>query len=75
MNKPKEVAIHSCQITGSPILTACSNYYCIEHVGLNILKHACNEANFIYCLSPVYSVTIPLYVSGLLVAHHQEVTM
>jgi hypothetical protein len=26
-------------------------------------------------LSPVYSVTIPLHVSGLLVAHHQEVTM
>jgi hypothetical protein len=26
-------------------------------------------------LSSVYSVTIPLQVSGLLVAHHQEVTM
>jgi hypothetical protein len=26
-------------------------------------------------LSSVYSVTIPLHVSGLLVAHHQEVTM
>jgi hypothetical protein len=26
-------------------------------------------------LSQVYSVTIPLHVSGLLVAHHQEVTM
>jgi hypothetical protein len=24
---------------------------------------------------PVYSVTIPLQVSGLLAAHHQEVTM
>jgi hypothetical protein len=26
-------------------------------------------------LSSVYSVTIPLHVSGLLVAHHQEVTV
>jgi hypothetical protein len=26
-------------------------------------------------LSSVYSVTIPLFVSGLLVAHHQDVTM
>jgi hypothetical protein len=26
-------------------------------------------------LSSVYSVTIPLHVSGLLVAHHHEVTM
>jgi hypothetical protein len=26
-------------------------------------------------LSPVYSVTTPLHVSGLLAAHHQEVTM
>jgi hypothetical protein len=28
-----------------------------------------------YYLSLVYLVTIPLHVSGLLVAHHQEVTM
>jgi hypothetical protein len=27
------------------------------------------------CLSSVYSASIPLHVSGLLVAHHQEVTM
>jgi hypothetical protein len=26
-------------------------------------------------LSSVYSVTTPLHVSGLLVAHHQEVTV
>jgi hypothetical protein len=26
-------------------------------------------------LASVYSVTIPLYVSGLLVAHHQEVVL
>jgi hypothetical protein len=28
-----------------------------------------------YCLYSVYSVTIPLHVSDLLLAHHQEVTM
>jgi hypothetical protein len=28
-----------------------------------------------YYLSSIYSVTIPLHVSGLLVVHHQEVTM
>jgi hypothetical protein len=28
-----------------------------------------------HCLSSVYSVTTPLHVSGLLLAHHQEVTM
>jgi hypothetical protein len=37
--------------------------------------YACNETNFMHYLSSVYSVTIPLHVSDLLVAHHQEVTM
>jgi hypothetical protein len=36
---------------------------------------ACNETNLTHYLSSVYLVTIPLHVSGLLVAHHQEVTM
>jgi hypothetical protein len=35
----------------------------------------CNETNLMHCLPSVYSVTIPLHVSGLLVAHHKEVTM
>jgi hypothetical protein len=35
----------------------------------------CNETNLMHCLSSVYSVTIPLHVLGLLVAHHQQVTM
>jgi hypothetical protein len=35
----------------------------------------CNETNLMHYLSPVYSVTIHLHVSGSLVAHHQEVTM
>jgi hypothetical protein len=37
--------------------------------------YACNETNLIHCFPSVYSVIIPLHVSGLLVAHHQEVTM
>jgi hypothetical protein len=37
--------------------------------------YACNETNLMHYLSSVYSVTIPLHVSGLLVAHHQEVKM
>jgi hypothetical protein len=37
--------------------------------------YAYNEANLMHYLSSVYSVTIRLHVSGLLVAHHQEVTM
>jgi hypothetical protein len=37
--------------------------------------YACNETNLLHYLSSVYSVTIPLHVSGLLVAHHQEVAM
>jgi hypothetical protein len=35
----------------------------------------CNETNLMHYFSSVYSVTIPLNVSGLLVAHHQEITM
>jgi hypothetical protein len=34
-----------------------------------------NETNLMRYLSSVYSVTIHLHVSDLLVAHHQEVTM
>jgi hypothetical protein len=37
--------------------------------------YACNETNLMHYLSSDYSVTMPLHVSGLLVAHHQEVTM
>jgi hypothetical protein len=36
---------------------------------------ACNETNLMHYISSVYSVTKPLHVSDLLVAHHQEVTM
>jgi hypothetical protein len=35
--------------------------------------YACNETNSMHYLSLVSSVTIPLHVSGLLVAHRQEV--
>jgi hypothetical protein len=40
-----------------------------------ITIYACNETNLMHCLSSIYSVTIPVNVSGLLAAHHQEVTM
>jgi hypothetical protein len=40
-----------------------------------ISMDACNETNLMHYLSSVYLVTIPLHVSGLLVAYHQEVTM
>jgi hypothetical protein len=38
-----------------------------------IKSDARNETNLVHYLSTVYSVTIPLNVSGLLVVHHQEV--
>jgi hypothetical protein len=45
-------------------------------VYINSSVPACNETNLMhYLLSSDYSVTIPLHVSGLIVAHHQEVTM
>jgi hypothetical protein len=34
-----------------------------------------SETNLIHNLSSVYSIVVPLHVSGLLVAHHQEVTV
>jgi hypothetical protein len=36
---------------------------------------ACNETNLMHYLSSVYSVTLPLHASDLLVSHHQEVAM
>jgi hypothetical protein len=35
----------------------------------------CNKTNLMHYLSSVYSVITPLYVLGLLVAHHEEVAM
>jgi hypothetical protein len=63
----------------------CYVCYCSLIVGvwLQIVRHvdgetkicACNETKRMHYLSSIYSVTIPLHVWGLLVAHHQEVTM
>jgi hypothetical protein len=39
------------------------------------LYGACNETNLMHYPSSVYSVTITLHVSGLLVVHRQEVIM
>jgi hypothetical protein len=41
----------------------------------NDMFDACNETKWMHYLSSVYSVTLPLHVSGLLVDHPQEVTM
>jgi hypothetical protein len=69
-------ATNSCQVTESPYTKLlAATIIVFEHVGLNILKHACNETNLLHNLSSVYSVTISLYFSGLPVAHHQEVTI
>jgi hypothetical protein len=40
-----------------------------------ISKYACNETNLMHCISSLYWDTTPLHISGLLVAHHQEVSM
>jgi hypothetical protein len=42
--------------------------------GITFPAVACNGTNWMHNLSSVYSVTIPLHVLGLQVAHHQEVT-
>jgi hypothetical protein len=51
-------------ISGNEFLMFC--WLCIS-------IYACNETNLMHYLS--YSVITPLHVSGLLVVHHQEVTM
>jgi hypothetical protein len=45
------------------------------YLTLNTILYALNETNLMNYLSSVYSVTIPLHVSGWLVAHLKEVTM
>jgi hypothetical protein len=40
---------------------------------LILICNACNETNLMHYLSSVYSVTIPLHVSRLLLAHKKEV--
>jgi hypothetical protein len=47
-----------------------TSMFCWPYISI----YDCNETNLMHYLSSVYSVTIPLHVSGLLVAHHQEVT-
>jgi hypothetical protein len=39
------------------------------------LWYARNKTNLMQYVSSVYYVAIPLHVSGLLAAHHQEVAM
>jgi hypothetical protein len=73
----------SCQILVSPSWVGQTIYALLTHtcvpqcciIMYTTCHTACNETNLMHCLSSVYSVTIPLHVLGLLVAHHQEVTM
>jgi hypothetical protein len=44
-------------------------------LGRKIIQCACTETNFMHYLYSVYLVNIPLHVSGLLIAHHQEVAI
>jgi NADH:ubiquinone oxidoreductase subunit len=38
-------------------------------------KYPCNETNWMHYLASVYPITMTVPVSGLLVAHHQDVTI
>jgi hypothetical protein len=41
----------------------------------NLFQSACNETSLMQYSFSVYPITIPVHVSGLLVAHLQDVTM
>jgi hypothetical protein len=45
-------------------------FYVLLTVHLDIL---CNENQLLHCLSLIYFVNQPLHVSGMFIAHHQEV--
>jgi hypothetical protein len=47
----------------------------LQKATVSLVTYAYNKTNFMPCLSSVYSVTIHVHVSGLLVVHNQEVTM
>jgi hypothetical protein len=49
--------------------------FCTSNTKYKLLILPCTETNLMHCLSSVYSVTIPLHVSGMLVAQQQEVAM
>jgi hypothetical protein len=57
------------------LVTLCFTLLPAPQIKQSRTASACNETNLMHYSSLVYSVTIPLHVSGLLVAHHQKVTM
>jgi hypothetical protein len=64
-----------CGILSNQVATVMSHLSLNIFINSNLVGNACNETNLMHYVSSVYSVTIPLHVSGLLVAHHLEVTM
>jgi hypothetical protein len=59
----------------SNISRAPHRYRYITQTYIDIYSFACYETNLMHYLSSLYLVTTPVRVSGLLVAHHQEVAM
>jgi hypothetical protein len=70
--------------TEARILPVNKAYYCLQNIfwpkqihqnKIRLYKSKRKETNWMHYLSLIYSVIIPLYVSGLLFTHHQETTM
>jgi hypothetical protein len=73
-----DITLHFCRrgTVAVIVLTVLGEYdVWVLFCWLFISMYACNETSLTRYLSSVYSFTIPLHVSGLLIAHHQEVTM
>jgi hypothetical protein len=66
---PQTELLHRC------CLTCKTSKQSLLFLFYKLLWLRCNATNLRHCLPSVYSVTTSLHVSGLLVAHHQEVTM
>ena len=59
-----------CKIIYTYIVTKSTKYFIVCKVTTCIYVM---QTNLMHCLSSVYSVSQPLHVSGIFVAHHQEV--
>jgi hypothetical protein len=61
-----EIPIRNCMLLVRPSSDLNSRKLNVMLCWMCIRMYACNETNLMHCLSAVYSVTIPLHVSGLL---------